>query len=133
VYFVTFDGSIPARGGELHSFGYLVALGRDTDGGWRAIGAAGGAGSLPPRPTPWINLAGGNGGDHFYAGGQIDNAGIDVSRARLSFADRAALEDDVENGVALFITDGPVSMPVAAELYDSVVERVARHSAFPAD
>jgi hypothetical protein len=51
----------------------------------------------------------------------------------LTFADGVALEDDVENGVALFITDGPVSMPAAAELYDSVGERVARNSAFPAD
>jgi hypothetical protein len=133
VYFVTFDGSIPARRAELHSFDYVVAVHRDKDGGWRAIGAAGGAGGLPPRPSPWINLAGGSGGDHFYAGGRIDNAGVDIKRVRLSFADGVALEDDAENGVALFITDGPVSMPAAAELYDSAGERVARNSAFPTD
>lgn len=132
VYFVTFDGSIPARGSEIHSFDYVVALDRDKDGGWRTIGAAGGARSLPPRPSPWINLAGGNGGGHFYAGGRVDNARIEVCGVRLSFADGIALEDDVENGVALFITDGPVSMPAAAELYDSHGDRVARHSAFPA-
>jgi hypothetical protein len=133
VYFVTFDGSIPARGAELHSFDYVVALVRDKDGGWRAIGTAGGAGSLPPRSNPWINLAGGNGADCFYAGGRIDKAGVDVCRARLSFADGVALEDDAENGVALFITDEPVSTPATVELYDSHGERVARNPAFPAD
>ncbi len=78
---------------------------------------------------PWVNLAGGYGGDLFYAGGQIDRRG---HRSRPgSFADGRFLEDDAEHDVALFITDDAVLMPSPVVLLDVEGAEVAKHEAFP--
>jgi hypothetical protein len=86
---------------------------------------------MPQRAVPWVNLAGGDEGDHFYAGGRIDGAGIHIDRVRLRFADGRTLEDDSEEGVALFITDEAVSMPATVVLLDHAGNEVATHPAFP--
>ena len=41
-----------------------------------------------------MNLAGGDGGDHFYAGERTDGAGDDIDHVRLRFADGPYPEDD---------------------------------------
>src|ERR1039458_10848501 len=70
----------------------------------------GGAGDTPTRSTPWVNLAGGDGGDHFYAGGRIDDGGVDIACVQLRFADERSLEDDSDEGIPS-ITDDAVSLP----------------------
>ena len=86
---------------------------------------------MPPRSEPWLNLAGGSGGDHFYAGGRVDRAGINVDRVCLRFADGAYLDDDAEHDVALFLTDTAVQLPATVEIYDRVGMQVASHPGFP--
>jgi hypothetical protein len=94
-------------------------------------GGAGGAGGTSPRSTPWVNLGGGGGPDQFYAGGRIDNAGIDIASVELRFADGLILEDDTNDGVALFITDEMVEMPATVALLDKAGNELAAHPAFP--
>jgi hypothetical protein len=129
-YFVTFDGAILQRGGETHGFGYVVALEHDPRGGWRLIGEAGGAGGVPTRSDPWVNLGGGGWPDRFYAGGRIDGAGVDIGRVELRFADGLTLADDGEEDVALFITEEAVRMPATVVLYDRAGDEAASHPAF---
>jgi len=131
VVFVTFEGAIPQLGTGAHTFGYAYPLERDPAGGWRVIGGSGGAGETPARSSPWVNLGGGELAPGFYAGGRIDSAGADVARVQLRFADGRTLEDDSAQGVALFITDHPVSTPATAVLYDRAGNGFAAHPAFP--
>jgi hypothetical protein len=131
LHFVTFDGMIPHLDNRTLTFNYLFPLERDPEGNWRSLGGAGGGDDAPRRSTPWVNLAGGDAGDHFYAGGRIDGAGIDIARVQLRFADDRTLEDDSEQGVALFITDEAVSMAATVVLLDHAGNEVAAHPAFP--
>jgi hypothetical protein len=131
VDFVTFHGSIPMFGDDEHEFGYFFALEREPDGGWHMVGSAGGGGNAPVRGRPWVNLAGGYGGDLFYAGGQIERAGTDIDRVEIRFADGRCLDDDAKQDVALFITDYPVVMPSTVVLLDGAGAEVAEHEAFP--
>jgi hypothetical protein len=92
LYFVTFEGSIPHLGPELHKLSELYPVERDADGNWTAGGCAGGDDDEEmSRPTPWVNLAGGGwrqlGAElvraspgQFYAGGRVHGAGIEVAR-----------------------------------------------------
>jgi hypothetical protein len=132
VYFVTFHASIPHLGPDTHECHYVFPVGRDAAGQWQLVGGAGGAGGVPKRPTPWVNLGGGGWPDRFYAGGRIGSAGTDVARVQLRFSNGVTLEDDSEGGVALFITEESVLMPATAVLYDAAGGEVARHPAFPA-
>ncbi|MDQ6778676.1 MAG: hypothetical protein M3071_21180 [Actinomycetota bacterium] len=129
--FVTFRGSIPMLDHSEHDFVYFFALEREPDGGWRIVGAAGGGGSSPVRGRPWVNLAGGHGGDLFYTGGQIERAGTDIDRVQIRFADGRFVEDDVEQDVALFIDDAAVLMLSTVVLLDGAGAEVAKHEAFP--
>jgi hypothetical protein len=91
-------------------------------------GGAGGAGDEPERSTPWVNLAGGGWPDQFYAGGRIADAGVAIARVELRFADGLVLEDDADQGVALFITENHVRPPSTVALLDNAGNEVASHS-----
>jgi hypothetical protein len=132
IYFVTFEGAIPHRDPDDRiPWSYVFPVERGPDGGWQVRGGAGGAGDQPARPTPWVNLGGGGWPDQFYAGGRIDNAGIDIAGLELRFANGLTLEDDTDAGVALFITDETVEMPATIALLDQAGKEVATHLAFP--
>jgi hypothetical protein len=132
LYFVTFEGAIPQLGPDSrYPWSYVFPVERDPAGGWHVRGGAGGAGGGPQRSAPWVNLGGGGWPDQFYAGGRIDNAGIDIARVELPFADGLTLEDDPTAGVVLFITDQTVEMPATVALLDPAGNNVATHPAFP--
>lgn len=131
LYFLSFDATLPHGGDEKHAYSHLLLLQRDDGGHWREAGGAGGGGQSPPRSEPWLNLAGGSGRDHFYAGGRLDRAGIDIDRVRLRFADGAHLDDEADHDVALFLTDTAVELPATVEIYDRAGVRVATHPGFP--
>ena len=94
-----------------------------------AGGAGGGVDSGPHRGYPWVNLGGGGWPQQFYAGGQVLEQGAEVARVRLRAANGTVLEDMVEDGVVLFLTDDAVQMPVAAELLDGSGHVVSQHTA----
>jgi FtsX-like permease family len=119
LYFVTFDGPIPQLGPDnRYPWSYVFPVEPDPDDGWRVHGGAGGAGGAPKRPTPWVNLGGGGWPDQFHAGGRIDNAGLDITRIELRFANGLTLDDDTDEKVALFITEQTAELPATVELLD---------------
>ena len=132
LYFVTFDGTIDRLGPDSrYPWSYVFPVEPDPDGGWLVRGGAGGAGGEPQRSTPWVNLGGGGWPDQFYAGGRIDNAGINIDRVELRFANGLTLQDDTTADVALFITDQTVEMPATVALLDHAGNQLASHPAFP--
>jgi hypothetical protein len=85
----------------------------------------------PRRSTPWVNLGGGGWPDQFFAGGWINDAGLDIDRVELRFANGVTLHDDSSEGVALFITDENVAMPGTVALIDRAGNQIATHRPFP--
>ena len=138
LYFVTYDGSLPGRESERRGFSELCPVTRDADGRWRTTGGAGG-GDVEPwmaRPQPWVNLAGGGWRegadgrlralpDHFYAGGRLHPAGVEVARVQLRFADGTVLDDDTDQRIVLFICDSDPRLPATAVLLDPAGRPVA--------
>lgn len=124
LYAVTFTG----KGGRPTLF--LCHMIQDEhDGAWRFDGGAGGGTSgNPRRGYPWVNLGGGGWPSRFYAGGSLleDDAGV-VARVRLRAANGVTVEDTVDSGIALFLTDDAVTLPIRAELLDSAGALVGQH------
>lgn len=122
VYLVSFE----TRAGRKMRFACLVR--RDDAGAWRFAGCAGGGvDGSPQRGHAWVNLGGGWG--PFYAGGAILEDGGEVARVRLRAADGTTLEDTVEDGLVLFITDDEMRRPVMAELIDRSGRVTSQHEA----
>ncbi|MBV9001933.1 MAG: hypothetical protein JO304_22945 [Solirubrobacterales bacterium] len=131
LYFVSFEGTIPQLGADVHRFGYVYPVEPDPTGGWRVFGGVGGSGEPPRRSRPWVNLGGGGWPDRFYAGGQIEDDGLGVDRIELRFANGVVLRDDATHGVVLFITDETVAMPATLVMLDRAGTEIATHRPFP--
>jgi hypothetical protein len=98
---------------------------------WRNAGGAniGKGEEMPKRDYPWVNLAGGWRRDLFWAGGRVLDNGLNVVRVRLISEDRIVLEDTVQDGLVLFVTDQWVQRPLQVELYDRSGNLVGTHQA----
>ena len=112
---------------------WLCFVVQDQQGGWRMGGGANvsDASHSPVRDHPWANLAGGGWEDQFWAGGCVLDNGLDVVRVLLISKNGKVLEDLVQDGLVLFITDQKIQMPVQVELYDRAGNLVGTHSCFP--
>ena len=125
LYAVTFTG----RAGRPTLF-FCHMIQDEHDGAWRFDGGAGGgtSGSDPRRGFAWVNLGGGGWPIRFYAGGRMveDDAGV-VTRVRLRAANGVTIEDTVDGGLALFLTDAAVTLPIRAELLDASGALVSQH------
>jgi len=139
IHFVKVRG-IPGRQAHAVTFetqagqlmGYVCFAHQDDAGDWRFVGGAGGsANGSPQRDEPWVNLGGGRWPTQFYAGGRVLDDGKGVVRVRLHAANGVMLEDTVDDGVVLFLTDAEIRVPVEAELIDGAGTVVSRHVAFP--
>jgi hypothetical protein len=108
---------------------YLV---QDDEGMWKFAGGAGGSddGGKIVREYPWANLGGGGWPDNFYAGGHVIDNELDIARVRLVAKNGTVLEDNVQDGIVLFVTDARVELPLWAELYDREDKLVASHEVF---
>lgn len=100
-------------------------------GNWQFRGAAG-DGIMGSNPGPimeraWANLSGGGMPDHFYAGGFVADHGQGVAHVRLIAKCGTVVEDDIEDGMVLFLTAQPMDLPIQAELYDSAGSLIYRH------
>ena len=130
VHAVTFEDE---TGQPWHFIGFVA---QDAQGHWRfemGGGGGGGSGSDPRHPLrdhPWANLAGGGWEDRFWAGGWVVDNGLEVTRVRLTGRNGRVLEDFVDNGLVLFVTDQKVRVPVQVELYNRSDELVGQHSWF---
>ena len=85
---------------------YFWCVRQDVPGHWRS---AGGANYHPAesisRGYPWVNLAGGWSRNLLWAGGRVLDDGLDVVRVRLISENGIVLEDTVQDGLALFISN----------------------------
>ena len=116
---------------DAHRMRFTYYLVQDDAGDWRVEGAAGGsADGAPIRATPWANVGGGGWPANFYAGGAVLHNGLDVARVRLIAANGTIMDDTVDAGMVLFVTDQRVELPLHAELYDRAGQVVARHGVF---
>jgi hypothetical protein len=114
---------------------FICFLVQDTEGHWHVESGGGGSNrdiqQHSGRNHPRANLAGGGWQDHFWAGGYVIDDGFDVVQVNLTSNNGQKLEDSVEDGLVLFVTDKEVHMPVQAELYNHSGELVGKHSLFP--
>ena len=130
VHAVTFEDE---TGQPFHFISFVT---QDTQGRWHVeMGGGGGGGSGSPasgprRNHPWANLAGGGWEDRFWAGGWVIDNGLDVTRVRLTGSNGQVLEDTVDDGLVLFVTDQKVRVPVQVELYNRSGELVGQHPWF---
>ncbi len=118
-----------------HFYGCCVA-GQDATGTWRISGATlseGDPGTHEPAYTqPSVGLFGGGGyGSAFYAGGYVQDNDTGISEVHLVSNNGIVLQDTVEHGFVLFVTDQPVEMPMKAELYGKAGNLIASQNAFP--
>ncbi len=124
VHFVVFEDQ---KGHRMHFTCYIV---RDAKGHWQFRGAEGDGITGTPGSVveqAWANLGGGGMPDHFYAGGYVADHGLDVTHVRLVAKNGTIIEDNVEEGIVLFLTDQLVTLPVEAELYDRNEKLVYKH------
>lgn len=112
---------------ETESWHWTVVASREGSDRWNAHGVAGagGHGTLSPRGFPWTNLGGNWGRDGFRAGGTVDDAGMGVTRVRLTDSQGRTFEDIVDDGIVLFMSEEPVLMPMRVELLDADGDVVA--------
>lgn len=95
---------------------------QDIGGNWHVEGCSGNAGnatlSRPFSRRLLISLSG-DLNDHFYAGGYIlDDNHIGIGRVRLISDGRSIGEDEVQNGLVVFVSNQKVQLPIQAEFYN---------------
>jgi hypothetical protein len=104
-----------------HTMHFTCYVEQDSNGNWQFRGAAGdgivGSSPGPVFERAWANLGGGGMPYHFYAGGFVANHEHNVARVRLNAKNGTTVEDTVEDGMVLFLTDQRVDLPIEAELY----------------
>ena len=107
----------------------VVRAERVTGLGWVARGISAGANMPEPRlAAPRLLLGGSWGMFGFCGGGKVCGAAPEIDRVRLRFGNGVELEDDTEQGWALFFTDEPVERPAATvELLGADGRIVASH------
>jgi len=127
VYVVRFQAD-HLRAGRIEMT-MVVRAERTPGADWVARGIS--AGASVPEPeleTPRVLLGGSWGRFGFCGGGRVCGAPPEVERVRLRFGNGIELEDDTEQGWALFFTDQPVERPAAiVELLDRGGAAVAAH------
>lgn len=84
------------------------------------------------RGTTRGSIFGAWGSPRFFSGGGrvIGTDSERAARARLRFADGMTLEDSVEAGVVLFISEAPVRLPATIEIFDGTGTRLTMYDAF---
>ncbi len=125
LHFVRFN----TRRGEQRQL--VVGVVRHADGQWEVRGCAGGGCGDPPRDHPWINFGAWGWPRFFCGGGRV--IGVDAERAiraRLRFADGPSLEDSVDAGVVLFMSETEVRLPATVEIVDGTGSMLTSYEAF---
>lgn len=88
------------------------------DGTWKAGGGSGGIVSPEPQPRgPWANFGGWGWPRFLCLGGRVHGEGI--AQVRLIDAVGRTIEDSVDDGIALLLSNEPVEMPCRIELRDN--------------
>jgi len=114
---------------------YTLAFAQGNDGAWQVLGGAGGSAEDQPENAPkrghaYANLGGGGWPRQFYAGGAIKEDNGAIARVRLRSANGVELEDTVEQGEVLFMSDDAIHTPLEVELYDGAGNIAGSHMLF---
>ncbi len=129
IHSVVFESLMDGRRLKMQQ---IIQVIQDDNGGWHTRGGAGGgAEDGPIREHPWVNLAGGGWPDDFYMGGPVIDNGLDIAVVRLVTGNGLTIEDTVDDGIVLFLTNRKVELPIFSELYDRAGGLAARHEAVP--
>ena len=90
---------------------------QQTNGTWNAAGGAGGGGSYKPQSRrPWANFGGWGWPRFLCVGGWVYGEG--VAQVRLIDARGQIVEDSVDDGIALLLSNERIDMPCRIELRD---------------
>jgi hypothetical protein len=117
------------RAGEQRRF--VVGVVQQPGGLWEVRGFAGGGDNDPPRDHPWINFGAWGWPRFFCGGGSVIGTNSErAARARLRFAQGTTLEDAVDAGVVLFMTENPVQLPASVDILDGTGSLLATYEAF---
>jgi hypothetical protein len=79
---------------------------------------------------PRVDLSGGHGSDYFYVTGEVIDPRFEVTHVRLVSINGVALEEPVEAGLVLFLSEQMLEKPIEAGLYNIVGKLVGRHPLF---
>ena len=111
---------------------WLCCVQETSPGHWLFVGGGNIAEAehSPKRSHPWANLAGSLGKEVGWTGGRVLDNGLDVVSVRLISENGVTLEDAVQNGLVLFVTDRWLERPLHVELYDRSGNLVGSHQAF---
>ncbi len=113
-------------GRKMRMICYLL---QNVRGEWKFSGAAGGEGEQggPVHNHPSVDVGGGGWPDYFFAGGNVIEQGYRIARVRLTTGNGIVMEDSVDEGLVLFVTEEKVMLPIQAELYEQDGRLVGRH------
>lgn len=90
----------------------------EQDSGWRRYsGSEGPDRIIPDKPEPYVSLYAYADG-HCFAGGPVRSLLTDLARVRLVWGDGYAIEDEIQNGVALFFGARDALEPAPVEFLD---------------
>ncbi|MFI5274970.1 MAG: hypothetical protein ACHQ4H_18220 [Ktedonobacterales bacterium] len=107
----------------------ICCVKQDASGDWWPVGASSGTvNGRPAREQLWALLGGGGWPKQFYAGAYVDDDS--VTRMRLRAANGVVIDDTIDHGVALFVTDEEITLPIEAELYDARGTLIGQQIAF---
>jgi len=102
----------------------------EEDGDWRSCsGSEGQDRVIPGKPDPYVSLYAYADG-HFFAGGRVQSASTDLTRVRVRWDDGYALEDEIQNGIALFFGARDALEPATVEFLDPAGRVVGAHLTF---
>jgi hypothetical protein len=109
---------------------------QDASGFWSVSSAC----YFPPESTrignkrwmghPQANLSGWHGSDYFCAFGEVIDQKFEVTHVRLASINGIVLEEPVEAGYVLFLSEQVLSKPIEAGLYNCIGKLVGRHPVF---
>jgi hypothetical protein len=115
---------------EEKKYRFLVGVVQNRDG-WEVKGLAGGGEVDPPRAQPWVNTCGWGWPNSFCSGGWVVGTGSEAAaRVRLRFPGGPTLQDSVDDGIVLMISDARVQVPATVEILDADGSLIATHFAF---
>jgi len=125
-YIVSFED------GKGQKWEFICFIVQEEQNNWVFKGGSGGSpDQTVERKQPWANLSGGWTEGGFYAGGRVHDNEFGTVRVSLFSNDGLILEDTVDDGRVLFLTDKEnVLAPVQARLYASPGRLVSSHTVF---
>jgi hypothetical protein len=90
------------------------------DGDWRSCsGCEGQDRVIPGKPDPsYVSLYAYAHDGHLFAGGRVQSGSTDPTRLRVQWDDGYALEDEIQNGIALFFGTRDALAPATVEFLD---------------